>query len=40
MDQRDELVAVAIVGAQEGGGVVDLPHEVGVAARGPRGRRS
>jgi ABC-type polysaccharide/polyol phosphate transport system ATPase subunit len=30
MDERHDLVAVAIIGSHEGGGVVDLPHEVGV----------
>jgi ABC-type polysaccharide/polyol phosphate transport system ATPase subunit len=28
MDERHDLVSVAIIGSHEGGGVVDLPHEV------------
>jgi ABC-type polysaccharide/polyol phosphate transport system ATPase subunit len=28
MDERHDLVAVAIIGSHEGGGVVDLPHDV------------
>ncbi len=30
MDERHDLVAVAIIGSHEGGGVVDLPHDVAV----------
>jgi ABC-type polysaccharide/polyol phosphate transport system ATPase subunit len=30
MDQRHDLVAVAVIGSHEGGGVVDLPHDVAV----------
>jgi ABC-type polysaccharide/polyol phosphate transport system ATPase subunit len=30
MDERHDLVAVAIIGSHEGGGVVDLPHDVDV----------
>jgi hypothetical protein len=28
MDERHDFVAVANIGSQEGGGVVDLPHDV------------
>jgi energy-coupling factor transporter ATP-binding protein EcfA2 len=30
MDERHDLVAVAIIGSHEGGGVVDLPHDVAI----------
>jgi ABC-type polysaccharide/polyol phosphate transport system ATPase subunit len=30
MDERHDAVAVAIIGSHEGGGVVDLPHDVAV----------
>jgi ABC-type polysaccharide/polyol phosphate transport system ATPase subunit len=30
MDERHDLVAVAVVGSHEGGGVVDLPHDVAI----------
>jgi len=30
MDQRHDFVSVAIIGSHEGGGVVDLPHDVGL----------
>ncbi len=30
MDQRHDLVAVATIGSREGGGMVDLPHDVSV----------
>jgi ABC-type polysaccharide/polyol phosphate transport system ATPase subunit len=40
MDERHDHVAVAIIGAQEGGGVVDLPHEVGVQRVDREGARS
>jgi ABC-type polysaccharide/polyol phosphate transport system ATPase subunit len=34
MDERHDFVAVAVIGSQEGGGVVDLPHDVSIARRG------
>jgi ABC-type polysaccharide/polyol phosphate transport system ATPase subunit len=34
MDERHDFVSVAIIGSHEGGGVVDLPHEVTVSRAG------